>query len=70
VLVNPAFAVSPGYDPVIERSTNKTYNDHGLEWDNTGRNMHSILDSLILPNSISIPIWAYDFLFFSVSCDR
>ena len=24
--------------------------------------MHSILDSLILPNSISIPIWAYDFL--------
>jgi hypothetical protein len=32
--------------------------------------MHSILDSLILPNSISIPIWAYDFLFFPVSCDR
>jgi hypothetical protein len=38
VLVNPAFAVAPGYDPVIERSTKYTYNDHGLEWDNTGRN--------------------------------
>jgi hypothetical protein len=31
LLVNPAFAVAPGYDPVIERSTKYTYNDHGLE---------------------------------------
>jgi hypothetical protein len=38
VLVNPAFAVAPGYDPVIEHSTKYTYNDHGLEWDNIGRN--------------------------------
>jgi hypothetical protein len=38
VLVNSAFAVARGYDPVIERSTKYTYNDHGLEWDNTGRN--------------------------------
>ena len=60
ILVIPAFTVAPGYDPVIAHSTKYTYNDHGLEWDNTGR-MHSTLDSLILPNSISIPIWAYDF---------
>ena len=38
VLVNPAFTVAPGYDRVIARSTKYTYNDHGLEWDNTGRN--------------------------------
>ena len=32
---------------------------------------HSILDYLILANSIGIPIWAYDFLFlFPVPCDR
>jgi hypothetical protein len=37
-VVNPAFAVAPGYDPVIARSTKHTYKDHGLEWDNTGRN--------------------------------
>ncbi|HEX2068353.1 MAG TPA: DUF1326 domain-containing protein [Nitrososphaeraceae archaeon] len=60
ILVNPAFTVAPGYDPVIAHSTKYTYNDHGLERDNTGR-MHSTLDSPILPNSISIPIWAYDF---------
>ena len=60
ILVNPAFTVAPGYDPVIAHSTKYTYNDHRLEWDNTGR-MHSTLDSLILPNSISRPIWAYDF---------
>src|SRR5829696_6680695 len=38
VLVNLAFTVAPGYDPVIAHSTKYTYNDHGLEWDNTGRN--------------------------------
>lgn len=38
VLVNPAFAVAPDYDPIIARSTKHTYNDHGIEWDNTGRN--------------------------------
>jgi hypothetical protein len=60
ILVNPAFTVAPGYDPVIAHSTKYTYNDHGLEWDNTGR-MHSTRDSPILPNSISIRVWAYDF---------
>ena len=38
VLVNRAFTVAPGYDRVIAHSTKYTYNDHGLEWDNTGRN--------------------------------
>ena len=37
-VVNPAFAVAPDYDPIIARSTKHTYRDHGLEWDNTGRN--------------------------------
>ncbi len=37
ILVNPAFTVEHGYDPVIAHSTRYTYNDHGLEWDNTGR---------------------------------
>ncbi|MDQ4056723.1 MAG: DUF1326 domain-containing protein [Thermoproteota archaeon] len=60
ILVIPAFTLAPGYDPVIAHSTKYTYNDHELEWDNTGT-MHSTLDSLILLNSISIPIWVYDF---------
>jgi hypothetical protein len=38
VLVNPGFTIAPGYDPIIARSTKHTYKDHGLEWDNTGRN--------------------------------
>lgn len=37
-VVNPAFSNTPGYDPVIARSLRHTYKDHGLEWDNTGRN--------------------------------
>ena len=38
VLINPGFTIAPGYDPIIARSTKHTYNDHGLEWDNSGRN--------------------------------
>jgi hypothetical protein len=60
VLANPAFTIAPSYDPVIAYSAKYTYKDHGLEQDNTGRNAF-ILHSLILPNSISIAIWAYDF---------
>ena len=37
-VVNPAFSNTPGYDPIIARSTRHTYKDHGLEWDNSGRN--------------------------------
>ena len=38
VVVNPGFTIAPGYDSIIARSTKHTYNDHGLEWDNSGRN--------------------------------
>jgi hypothetical protein len=38
VLVNPGFTVAPGFDPIIARSTKYTYNDYGLEWDNSGQN--------------------------------
>jgi hypothetical protein len=37
-VVNPAFSNTPGIDPIIARSTRHTYNDHGLEWDNSGKN--------------------------------
>ena len=37
-VVNPAFSNTPGYDPVIAHSLRHTYQDHGLEWDNSGRN--------------------------------
>jgi hypothetical protein len=37
-VVNPAFSNTPGYDPVIARSLRHTYKDHGLEWNNSGRN--------------------------------
>jgi hypothetical protein len=38
VVTNPALYGAPGYDPVISRSTRYTFKDHGIEWDNTGRN--------------------------------
>jgi hypothetical protein len=37
-VVNPAFSNTPGIDPNIARSTRHVYNDHGLEWDNSGKN--------------------------------
>jgi hypothetical protein len=37
-LVNPAFSVVPGSDLVIARSTKYRYDDHGMKWDNSGRN--------------------------------
>src|SRR5215207_6167397 len=37
-VVNPAFSNTPGVDPIIARATRHTYKDHGLEWDNSGRN--------------------------------
>ncbi len=35
---NPALYGAAGFDPVISRSTRYTFKDHGLEWDNTGKN--------------------------------
>jgi hypothetical protein len=37
-VVNPSFSNTSGYDPIISRSSRHTYKDHGLEWDNSGRN--------------------------------
>jgi hypothetical protein len=37
-VINPAFSNTPGIDPIIARATRHTYKDHGLEWDNGGRN--------------------------------
>jgi hypothetical protein len=37
-VVNPAFSNTPGYDPIIARSTLHKYKDYDLEWDNSGRN--------------------------------
>ena len=38
LVTNPALYGAPGYDPVISRSTRYTVHDHGIDWDNTGRN--------------------------------
>ena len=37
-VINPAFSNTPDIDPIIARATRHTYKDHGLEWDNSGRN--------------------------------
>jgi hypothetical protein len=37
-VVNPAFAAVPGSDLVVARSSKYKYNDHGLEWNNSGKN--------------------------------
>jgi hypothetical protein len=38
LVTNPALYAAPGFDPVISRSTRYTFHDHGIEWDNSGRN--------------------------------
>jgi hypothetical protein len=38
LVTNPAFTVSPGYDPIIARSSKHSYKDHGFEWDSSGKN--------------------------------
>ena len=38
LIINPAIAVAPGFDPVISHSTKHTYHDHGLGWDNSNKN--------------------------------
>ena len=37
-IVNPAFSAVPGSDLVIARSSKYNYNDHGLQWNNSGKN--------------------------------
>ena len=37
-IVNPAFSATPGSDLVVARSTKFRYDDHGMQWDNSGKN--------------------------------
>ena len=37
-IVNPAFGTVPGSDLVVARSTKYMYDDHGMKWDNSGKN--------------------------------
>ena len=38
LVVNPAFYLVPGSDLVVARSSRYSYNDHGMQWDNSGKN--------------------------------
>jgi hypothetical protein len=38
LIVNPSFGMVQGHDPIIAHSTKYSYNDHGLQWDTTGKN--------------------------------
>jgi hypothetical protein len=38
LVVNSAFGVVPGSDLVVARSSKYTYNDHGHQWNNSGKN--------------------------------
>ena len=38
VLSNSPFSVVPGADMTIARSNKYNYNDHGMEWNNSGKN--------------------------------
>ncbi len=38
LVTNPALYAGAGFDPVIARSTKYTFKDHGMEWDNSGKN--------------------------------
>ena len=37
-LTNPPFSVVPGADLTIARSSKYYYSDHGMEWNNSGKN--------------------------------
>ncbi|HLG70751.1 MAG TPA: DUF1326 domain-containing protein [Chloroflexota bacterium] len=37
-VVNPALYAAPGFDPVISRSVRRSYTDHGMRWEDSGRN--------------------------------
>ena len=37
-IVNPAFSAVPGSELVVARSTKHAYNDHGIQWDSSGKN--------------------------------
>jgi hypothetical protein len=37
-IVNQAFSAVPGSDLVVARTTKYRYDDHGMKWDNSGKN--------------------------------
>jgi hypothetical protein len=37
-LTNPPMLVTPGFPVAIAKSTKHSYNDHGMSWDNSGKN--------------------------------
>jgi hypothetical protein len=37
-IVNPAFSAVPSSELVVARSTKHAYNDHGIQWDSSGKN--------------------------------
>jgi hypothetical protein len=38
VITNPAFSAVPGSNLVIAQSSKYSYNDHGMQWDSSGKN--------------------------------
>ena len=38
VVVNPSFSAVPGSNLVVATSNKYAYNDHGMKWDNSGKN--------------------------------
>ncbi len=38
LVTNPSFSAAPGSDLVISKSSNYSYNDYGMKWDNSGKN--------------------------------
>jgi hypothetical protein len=38
VITNPPMSVTPGFPMMVGKSVKYTYNDHGMKWDNSGKN--------------------------------
>jgi hypothetical protein len=38
LIVNPAFSAVPGSNLVVALSNKYSYNDYGMQWDNSGKN--------------------------------
>jgi hypothetical protein len=38
VITNPPMSVTPGFPMIVAKSVKYTYNDHGMNWDNSGKN--------------------------------
>ena len=38
VITNPPMSITPGFPMMVAKSVKYTYNDHGMKWDNSGKN--------------------------------